>query len=177
MSKARTSGTHYYRGAYADCVRAYDVAASLDFGDPGCVAATGESQRGGLSIAAAALEPRLAAHAPDSAFLCNFERPVQISTSGPYLEIEAYLRRWPEKEEQVFATLSYFDGMNLATLIKAPGFWSVGASDDVCPPSTTMAAFNHGGGEKEVRLYRFCYHEVPETHELAKMRRLADRLG
>ena len=97
---------YYYRGVYADCVKAFELAASLDFVDENRIAATGGSQGGALTIAAAALEPRIAAYAPDIAFLCHFQRAVQIAPGHPYQEIEEYLRKWPEREAQVFLTLS-----------------------------------------------------------------------
>lgn len=167
---------YYYRGVYADCVRGFDLAASLDFVDETKIAATGGSQGGALTIAASALEPRIVAYAPDVAFLCHFQRAVQITPGYPYQEIEEYLRKWPERETQVFRTLSYFDCMNLAALLKAPGFWCVCGNDNTCPPSTTMAAYNHAGGEKKLKFYRYNYHEVPEQHELAKLCWLAEVL-
>ena len=168
---------YYYRGAYADCVRAFDLACSLDFVDENRIAATGGSQGGGLSIAAAALEPRIAAYAPDVAFLCHFQRAIQIAPGYPNKEIEEYLRKWPEREEQVFQTLSYFDCMNLAPWLKAPGLWSVSGNDSTCPPSTTMAAYNHAQGDKQLKFYRYNYHEIPAQHEVAKLSWLAEVLG
>jgi cephalosporin-C deacetylase len=168
---------YYYRGVYADCVRAFDLASSLSFVDETRIAATGGSQGGALTIATAALEPRISAYAPDIAFLCHFRRAVEIAPDNPYQEIETYLRKRPDKEEQVFRTLSYFDCMNLAPWLQAPGFWCVGGNDSTCPPSTTMAAYNHAGGEKKLKFYRYNYHETPEQHILAKMRWLAERLA
>jgi cephalosporin-C deacetylase len=31
--------------------------------------------------------------------------------------------------------------------------------DEICPPSTVYAAYNHFGGEKEIRVYRYNHHE------------------
>ena len=31
--------------------------------------------------------------------------------------------------------------------------------DEVCPPSTVFAAYNHWQGEKEIRVYQFNHHE------------------
>ena len=160
---------YYYRGVYADCVRAFDLVSSLDFVDETRIAATGGSQGGALTIAASALEPGIKAYAPDVAFLCHFQRAVQIAPGYPYQEIEEYLRKWPQREAQVFRTLSYFDCMNLAPFLKSPGFWSVSGNDSTCPPSTTMAAYNHAGGEKKLKFYRYNYHEVPAQHEVAKL--------
>ena len=44
--------------------------------------------------------------------------------------------------EQVFKTLSYFDGVNFAARAHAPALFSVALMDAVCPPATVFAAYN-----------------------------------
>ncbi|MER3443975.1 MAG: acetylxylan esterase, partial [Meiothermus sp.] len=71
--------------------------------------------------------------------------------TAPYNEIAAFCRVHRDKVGQVFATLAYFDGVNFAARATAPALFSVGLMDDVCPPSTVYAAYNHYAGPKEIR--------------------------
>lgn len=57
------------------------------------------------------------------------------------------------------STLSYFDGMNLATLANAPALFSVGLHDPICPPDTIYAAINHWNGPVDVQVWEFNTHE------------------
>lgn len=92
-------------------------------------------------------------------FLQHFRRAVEISGSGPYPEIAAYLRMHSrEKVEQTFRTLSYFDGVHLAGRATAPALFSVGLMDPVCPPSTVFASYNRYGGEKDIEVWEFADH-------------------
>ena len=36
---------------------------------------------------------------------------------------------------------------------------SVGLMDEICPPSTVYAAYNHLAGPKDIRVYRYNHHE------------------
>ena len=138
--------------------------------DPKRIAVTGGSQGGGIAIAAAALEP-VAALAPDVPFLCHYRRATEIVATHPYGEITQYLKMHRDQLEQVFSTLSYFDGINFAKRTSSPALYSVGLMDDICPPSTVYAAFNHHAGQKEIRVYPYNNHEGGQSVQgLEKLR-------
>ncbi len=151
--------TYYYRRVFADGVRAVEAAQSFDGIDPDRIATTGGSQGGGITIAVTALNPNVKVAMPDVPFLCHYRRAVSIQDSNPYGEISRYLLVHRDKVEQVFNTLSYFDGVNLAARAKAKTLFSVGLMDEICPPSTVYAAYNQWQGEKEIRIYQFNHHE------------------
>ena len=104
--------------------------------------------------------PDLAAVVTDVPFLCHFRRATEITDSMPYKEIGNYCVAHRDKIEQVFETLSYFDGVNFAARASAPALFSVGLMDQVCPPSTVFAAHNHYGGEKEITIWQYNGHSV-----------------
>ena len=121
--------------------------------------ATGVSQGGGLSLAAAHLHGGVVAVAADVPFLCNFRRAVAVTDSTPYVEISDYCRLYPDRVAQVFRTLSYFDAVNHARRLRVPALFSVGLADVVTPPSTVFSAFNHYAGDKSIEVYEFNGHE------------------
>ncbi|MFJ1706437.1 acetylxylan esterase [Kitasatospora sp. NPDC088346] len=151
---------YYYRRLYSDAVRAVDFVRGLDAVDAGRVVVAGDSQGGGLAIAAAALAGDLVAGAMANVpFLQHFRRAVEITALGPYPEIADYLRRHSrEQVDRTFRTLAYFDGANLASRATAPALFSVGLMDPVCPPSTVFATYHRYGGEREIETWRFADH-------------------
>jgi cephalosporin-C deacetylase len=151
--------TYYYRRVFTDGVRAVEAAQAFDAIDPDRIAATGGSQGGGITIAVAALNPEVKVAMPDVPFLCHYRRAVSIQDSNPYGEISRFLLVHRDKVDRVFRTLSYFDGVNLAARAKAKTLFSVGLMDEICPPSTVYAAYNHWQGEKDIRIYHFNHHE------------------
>jgi len=152
--------SYYYRRVFVDAVRAVEVARSLPQIDPARVAVTGGSQGGGITIAAAGLTPGLVGAMPDVPFLCHFDRAVGLTERDPYHEIVRYLSVHRGADEQVFRTLSYFDGVNFARRATAPALFSVAHLDPICPPSTVFAAYNHwAGGRSEIVEYSFNEHE------------------
>ena len=157
--------TYYYRRLITDAIRAIDAARELPQIDAQRIAVTGKSQGGGLSLAAASLQPAVKLCMPDVPFLCHFRRATQLVDSLPYYEIVRYCRSHRDKVDQVFQTLSYFDGMNFAAWSKAKALFSVGLRDDICPPSTVFAAYNHYSGEKEIRVYEFNEHDGGGAHQ------------
>lgn len=151
--------TYYYRRVFADGVRAVETARAHAAIDPNRIIVSGGSQGGGISIAVAGLDTTVYAAMPDVPFLCHYRRATEITASHPYEEISRYLLIHRDKVDHVFNTLAYFDGINLAARAKAHALFSVGLMDEICPPSTVYAAYNHWAGEKAIREYRYNHHE------------------
>jgi cephalosporin-C deacetylase len=151
--------TYYYRRVYVDAVRAVAAARSHPRVEATRLAVVGASQGGGLSVVAGALAPGVSAVMADVPFLCHFRRATGIATDGPYLEIARYLASHRDDVERAFTTLGYFDVANLAKRATAPALFSVALMDQVCPPSTCMAAYRLYGGPTDLRIYEFNDHE------------------
>lgn len=167
--------TYYYRRVFTDAVRAVEAARSHPAVDAGRVAVTGISQGGGITLAVAGLVPDLAAALPDVPFLCHYRRATELVDTDPYHEIARFCKVHRNKVETVFTTLAYFDGMNFAARASAPALFSTGLMDDICPPSTVFAAYNHYAGPKQIRIWPYNRHEGGETFQnLAKLQFLAD---
>jgi len=166
---------YYYRRVFTDAVRAVEAARSHPDVDANRVAVTGGSQGGGITLAAAGLVPDLAAAMPDVPFMCHYHRATEITDSYPYAEIQNYCKTHRDKIEIVFNTLGYFDGVNLAARAKAAALFSVGLMDEICPPSTVFAAYNHYGGPKEIKAWSYNHHEGGAGFQTAeKLRFLAE---
>jgi cephalosporin-C deacetylase len=151
--------TYYYRRLFTDAVRAVEAVRSHPLVDKKRVIITGNSQGGGVTLAVSALMPDIAAAMANVPFLCHFYRAVTITDEDPYHEISRFLKAHRDKVEQVFRTLSYFDGMNFAVRASAPALFSTGLMDTTCPPSTVFAAYNHYAGPKEIKVYTFNLHD------------------
>jgi cephalosporin-C deacetylase len=161
----RNKHSYYYRRVFCDAVRAIEAARSHIDVDATRIAVTGGSQGGGIAIAAAGLTTDVNVAMPDVPFLCHYRRASEITDSNPYSEISRYLMTHREAVEQVFETLSYFDGINFAKRANATALFSVGMMDDICPPSTVYAAYNHWQGHKEMSVWRYNRHEGGGTYQ------------
>lgn len=154
----------YYRDVYLDAYKTVRILMSMDFVDEGRVAATGKSQGGALSLAAAALVPQVKLCAPMYPFLCDFKRVVEMDLNkNAYEGLYYYFKKCDpahERETEFFERLGYIDIQNLAPRIRAQVLWQTGLMDDLCPPSAQFAAYNKIISQKRMKLY-------PEhTHEL-----------
>ena len=166
--------TYYYRRLYTDAVRAVEAARAHPAVDAKRVVASGASQGGGLTLAVAGLIPDLEAALPDVPFLCHFRRATEIVDTYPYQEISSYCQRHRDHIEEVFRTLSYFDGVNFVVRSSAPALFSVGLMDEICPPSAVFAAYNHYRGKKRINVWPYNHHEGGETFQvLEKIKFLA----
>lgn len=158
--------TYYYRRVFTDAVRAIEAARSHPAVDPQRLALTGGSQGGGITLAAAGLVPDVQAALPDVPFLCHYRRATHLVETLPYAEISGFCKIHRDKVETVFQTLSYFDGLNFAVRARAAALFSVGLMDDICPPSTVFAAYNHYAGPKDIRVYEYNHHEGGEEYQM-----------
>jgi cephalosporin-C deacetylase len=162
--------TYYYRRVFVDAVRAVQAAISHPVVDRNRIAITGGSQGGGITLAVAGLAPALLGDAvkvamPDVPFMCHFRRAVELVDTHPYQEIVRYCKVHRDKIETVFHTLSYFDGVNFAARAKARALFSVALMDDICPPSTVYAAYNHYAGPGDIQAWPFNQHEGGQSYQ------------
>lgn len=164
---------YFYQGAYMDCVRAMDFLVQHRSVDASRIAVWGGSQGGGLAFATAALSSNVALCLADIPFLCDWDGYFKLS-EWPEMEswiCDASNRSW----QTTLKTLSYFDTMNLAGRIRCPVKMGIGLQDDVCPPSTSFAAFNRVRGHREYNNYPTHGHGVPDDHYTAGWRWIEKR--
>jgi cephalosporin-C deacetylase len=160
--------TYYYRRVITDAVRAVEAARMHPAVDPERIAVAGMSQGGGIAIAVSGLVRNLRAALPDVPFLCHYRVATEITDRDPYHEITRYCKIHRDKIARVFSTLSYFDCLNFAVRATCPALFSAGLMDDVCPPRTVFAAFNHYAAEKNIEVYPFNQHEGGQGHHVLK---------
>lgn len=157
-----------YRQIYLDTAQLAGIVMDMPDVDPGRVGATGGSQGGGLTLACAALEPRIRRAAPVFPFLTDYQRVWEIDLAqDAYSELQGYFRRFDprhEREEALFTKLGYIDVQYLCPRIEAEVLMGVGLMDTVCPPSTQYAAYNKIRSSKSVVIYPDFGHEALPGH-------------
>lgn len=159
--------SYFYTRIFTDAERAVRVARSHASVDASAVMVSGGSQGGALCLAAAALTelrdglgaPPLRGAIVDVPFLSHVRRASVLTAARPYAELVEYLHTHRDRVDQAFRTLGYVDGVNLAARTTVPALFSVGLMDEVCPPSTVYAAYNHYAGPKEMVVYPYNGHE------------------
>ena len=137
--------------------------------DPARVGVRGGSQGGGLTLACAALEPRVKRVAPVYPFLCDYRRVWDIDLcENAYAELKEYFRKFDpthKREDEIFTKLGYIDVQHLCQRIRGDVLMGVGLQDKVCPPSTQFAAYNKIKAKKSMVLYPDYAHEGLPGHE------------
>jgi cephalosporin-C deacetylase len=158
--------THYYPRLFIDAACAVDAARGHPATAGLPLVTTGVSQGGGLAIVAAHLTDGIRAAMPDVPFMAHPRRAVEVTNSYPYYELSEYCAVHSDRVETVFRTLSYVDVVNHAKRARAPALFSAGLADDITPPSTVFAAFNHYAGPKDIAVYEFNGHDGGGTLHL-----------
>jgi cephalosporin-C deacetylase len=152
-----------FRHIFLDTAQLAKIVMEMPDVDEDRVGATGGSQGGGLTLACAALEPRVKRAAPVFPFLCDYQRVWEMDLAkDAYDELQAWFRRFDplhENEGDVFTRLGYVDAQHLAPRIKGEVMMAVGLMDEICPPSTQFAAYNKIVAEKSLRIYPDYGHE------------------
>jgi cephalosporin-C deacetylase len=161
---------YYYRRVYVGTVRANDFLTSLPQWDGRNLGVTGGSQGGALAIVAAGLDrrvTRLAAYYP------------ALSDVTGYLHGRA--GGWPHmfrategsnvhRDEAKIATMQYYDVVNFARRLTAPGLYSWGFNDETCPPTSMYSAYNVIPAPKQLLLaydtgHRTTQEQVDEVND------------
>jgi cephalosporin-C deacetylase len=158
--------TYAYRSIFTDAARAVDAVRGLDFVDPTRVAVVGNSQGGGIALAAAALVPDVVAVHAQAPFLCDIRRAGLVAGRAPYTELTGYLATKRTAVNRLFDVLSYFDGVGFASRATAPAWFSVGLMDDIVPPSAVFGAYHAYLGTKHIEVWEYSGHEAGGADDL-----------
>lgn len=145
------------RNIFLDAVQLARILMDMPDVDADKVGVYGVSQGGGLSLACAALEPRIARAAVQYPFLSDYRRVWELDMArNAYEELQSYFKFFDplhEREEEVYLRLGYIDVHNLAPRIKGKVQMAITLMDNICPPSTQFAAYNAITAPKELQLY------------------------
>ena len=157
-----------FRQIFLDTAELARIVMAMPDVDETRVGATGGSQGGGLTLACAALEPRIWRAAPVFPFLCDYQRVWELDLDeAAYAELRDYFRRFDprhEKETVIFSKLGYVDVQHLCPRIKAEVLFASALRDTICPPSTQFAAYNKITAPKSMALYPDFGHENLPGH-------------
>jgi cephalosporin-C deacetylase len=157
-----------FRNIFLDTAQLARIVMAMTDVDATRVGATGGSQGGGLTLACASLEPRIACAAPTFPFLCDYRRVWDLDQDkDAYWELRQYFRQFDplhDREDEIFTKLGYIDAQHLAPRIRARVLMGVGQMDTVCPPSTQFAAYNKITSEKSLAVYPDYGHESLPGH-------------
>jgi cephalosporin-C deacetylase len=157
-----------YRQLFLDTAQLAGLVMDMEEVDGTRVGAMGGSQGGGLTLACAALEPRIKQAAPVFPFLSDYQRVWEMDLAeNAYGELKDYFRNFDprhEREKEVFTRLGYVDVQHLADRIRARIMMGVGLMDQTCPPSTQFAAYNKISADKSLALYPDFGHEGLPGH-------------
>ncbi len=155
--------TYYYHRVYLGCVRANDFLASREMWNGKDLLVMGSSQGGLLSIVTAALDPRVTALSATHPAMCDVVAELHGRAGGwphPFKSLEdgsASPQATPEK----ITTTSYYDAVNFAKRLKVPGLYIWGYNDEVCPPTSTFAAYNVITSPKTLAVDPEQFHSYP----------------
>lgn len=102
---------------------------------------TGGSMGGGLSLIDAAIDHHVVAAAADVPFLSDIPVQMPLAEMGPYMEVKAFLKKYPSDKANVMRSLYYVDVKHFANQIKSPVLIGIGLKDEDCPPKGSFAIY------------------------------------
>lgn len=152
---------YYMKRVYLSCLRCIDLLTSLPEWDGKNVIVQGGSQGGALAMITAGLDKRVTA--------CVVNHPALSDMAG-YMAGRAggyphFFRTKGMDTKEKLETMSYYDVVNFARLIKADTFMTWGFNDNTCPPTTSYAVYNTLECNKEVLITPINEHWTSEETE------------
>jgi len=152
-----------FRNIFLDTAQLAGIVMNMPEVDPDRVGAMGGSQGGALTLACAALEPRIKRLAPQFPFLSDYKRVWEMDLAkDAYSELREYFRMFDpqhEKEDEIFTRLGYIDVQHLAGRIQGEVLMGTGLMDTICPPSSQFAAYNKIKAPKRMEIFPDFGHE------------------
>jgi cephalosporin-C deacetylase-like acetyl esterase len=143
---------NYFKRVFLGCVRAIDFIYSLPEFDGENLAVFGGSQGGALSMITASLDPRIDYLGVLYPAFCDHTGFLHGRAGGwPFI-----FQKFPKSDQEMVKSLAYYDVVNFARYINAPGLYTWGYNDGACGPTSTFSAYNTISAPKELFI-------VPET--------------
>jgi cephalosporin-C deacetylase len=153
----------YYRNVFLDAAQLAGIVMEMDDINQKRVGVFGYSQGGALTVASAALEPRIKKAAPVYPFLSDYRRVSELDIeASAYAELRDFFRKVDPlhlREEEIYRKLSYIDIQNLTDRIEAEVLMTTAVADPICPPSTQFAVYNKINSKKDILIYPDYGHE------------------
>jgi len=133
---------YYYNRVFLGCLRSVDLLVSLPQVDTTRIAVYGGSQGGALAIVTAALDRRIKYVAAFFPGLSDVTAYLHGRAGGwPHMFSPSNIKQMGSKKK--IKVSAYYDVANFAKLIRVPGIYCWGYNDEVCPPTTSFAAYNN----------------------------------
>jgi cephalosporin-C deacetylase len=152
-----------FRQIFLDTAQLARIVMEMPDVDASRVGVMGGSQGGALTIACAALEPRIKRAAPLFPFLSDYMRVWEMDQAkDAYKELQEYFRHsdpMHRLEATIFEKLGYIDIQFLAPRVRAEVLWGISLMDTICPPSTQFAVYNKLTSPKQMAIYPDFGHE------------------
>ena len=152
-----------FRQIFLDTAMLARIVADMPQVDAERLGAFGGSQGGALTLACAALEPRIKRAAPVYPFLSDYRRVWEMDLAkDAYHELRQFFRAHDPTHERIdhwFTRLGYIDVQHLAPRIRADVMMAIGLMDPICPPSSQFAAYNKLTCKKSRVIYPDFGHE------------------
>ncbi len=175
----------YYRHLYLNALQALNYLASRPDIDPKRIVVVGGSQGGRLTVAMAALDPRIAAIVPAIAHYgnmpytrwataCNLAAKTGAAPdNGMATELPPLPPQTPEEK-----CISYYDTMNFAPEVRCPVLMNSGLVDGVSPPTGVFAIFHRlGSTDKTLIPLPGLGHDWSSEFDRRAWRWLDEKLG
>lgn len=163
LNQLDNKDAYYYRRVYLGCVRSNDFLTSRETWDGKNLVVMGASQGGQLSIVTAALDSRVTALAAVHPAMCDVVAELHGRAGGwphpfkPSEEGKPSVHATPAK----IAASAYYDTVNFARRLRVPGYYIWGFNDEVCPPTSTFAAYNVISAPKTLAVEPEQFHTYP----------------
>lgn len=146
---------YYLRGCIADGLRAVQFLNERDDVDTERIGVIGQGLGGVVSLWVAAFSPQVKALGAVSPYPCDWSRHIGTASSIAASEVKTYLSRYPQQEERVLKTLSYFDPINIAHRIRCQSLFVLGLKDSTAPPQDSLGVYNRIEGEKGLKVFPY----------------------
>ena len=161
-----------FRQIFLDTAQLARIVMEMPDVDASRIGVMGGSQGGALTIACAALAPRIKRAAPLYPFLSDYLRVWEMDhAKDAYQELQEYFRHsdpMHKLEATIFEKLGYIDIQFLAPRVQAEVLWGISLMDTICPPSSQFAVYNKLTSPKKMIIYPDFGHEpLPGWNDLA----------
>lgn len=152
-----------FRQIFLDTAKLAGIVMEMPEVDANRVGVAGGSQGGALTLACAALEPRIKRAAPLYPFLSDYIRVWEMDQAkDAYKELQEFFRHsdpMHQRESTIFEKLGYIDIQFLAHRVQAEVLWGTALMDTICPPSTQFSVYNKLTSPKRMVIYPDFGHE------------------